>query len=446
MPSGYIRVTRDQPDVRTPPATAPEVLRAPGRPSRRTTGGRYPGPTLTANEPFPTPTVVDSATALSDTVRQWQPETERGRRIPKPLVEQLREAGLYRMLLPRVLGGLETDLPTCFRAVEVMAEADASVGWNLLNNSVIQMSSLAFPDEGVEELYAAGADQIVAGTLVPGGGRGRRVEGGYVVTGRWRFGSGCREARWMIGNFDLDDETAAASEGEPPPGVYRVAFRAEECTVIDTWDMTGMRGTGSHDWTVTDVFVPDRRVLYVPGRVLLNQWQRWPGTLYALPVHTITGPHHSMIATGVARAGIDALAELAGSKVPRGRDGGLLRDKPQIQDWVGRAEAHLQGGRAYRDQVVREVWHTLESGGSVSLDQCARSRLAGSFAADSARQAMDLVCRAAGTTATQRTHRLAHCWRDLQVVGQAGAVTPDWYPIAGRALLGLDPGSRLTTC
>ena len=387
---------------------------------------------------------MDSAAALSATVRDLQPDTERERCLPKALVEQLREAGLYRMLLPRAVGGLEIDLPTCFRAVEVLAEADASVGWNVMNNSVIQLSSLAFPDEGVEELYSAGADQIVAGTLVPGGGRGRRVEGGYVVTGRWRFGSGCREARWMIGNFDLDDDTAAAADGGPPPGVYRVAFRVEECTIIDTWDMTGMRGTGSHDWTVTDVFVPDRRVLYVPGRALVNQWQRWPGTMYALPIHTIVGPHHSMIATGIARAGIDALAELAGSKVPRGREG-LLRDKPQIQDWVARAEAHLGGGRAYRDQVVREAWQTVESGEPVSLEQCARTRLAGSFAADSAREAMDLVYRAAGTTATQRTHRLAHCWRDLQVVCQAAACTPDWYPVVGRTLLGLDPDPRLLT-
>lgn len=248
----------------------------------------------------------------------------------------------------------------------------------------------------------------------------------------------------MIGNFDLVDGAAGSSGQESPDGVYRAAFPAGECTVIDTWDMTGMRGTGSHDWSVTDVFVPDHRILYVPGRVLFNQWHRWPGTLYSLPVHTIVGPHHSMIATGIARAGIDALADLAGSKVPRGREG-LLRDRPQTQEWIARAEALLGAGRAYRAQAVREAWETVESGRPVSLEQCARVRLAGTFAADSAREAMDLVFRAAGTTSTQRTHLLAHCWRDLQVVGQAGAVTPDWYPIVGRTLLGLDPGSRLST-
>jgi alkylation response protein AidB-like acyl-CoA dehydrogenase len=386
----------------------------------------------------PAPAVLDAAAALFDTVREYQAETERERCIPKPLVALLDEAGLHRMLLPTIIGGLQLDIPTMFRVVEIVAEADGSVGWNLMNNSIIQLSSLAFPDDGVEELYARGPDQIIAGTLVPGGGHGRRVEGGYEVTGRWRFGSGCREAQWMIGNFDL-------AEGAPEtPGVFRMAVPIEDVTIIDTWDMTGMRGTASHDWSVTDVFVPDRRVVFVPGRVNLNQWQRWQGTLYQLPVHTIIGPHHSMIATGIARAGIDALVELAGGKVPRGRVGVLLRDQPHIQDMVARAEAHLGGGRAYRDGLVREVWTMASTGRMPALDLCARCRLAGSFAADSARQAMDLMFRAGGTTSTQRTQRLAHCWRDLQVVGQAAAVNPDWYPVVGKHLLGLEMGPRLT--
>jgi alkylation response protein AidB-like acyl-CoA dehydrogenase len=372
-------------------------------------------------------------------VYDYQDETERERRIPPPLVERMRTAGLLRMLVPRVLGGHELDIPTFFHIVELMAQADGSVGWNLMNSSINQLASLAFPDDALDEIYGHSPDQVLAGTVVPGGGRGHRVAGGYRVSGRWRFGSGCREASWMVGNFDLDRDR---SPGEDAAGVYRVLIPASECTVIDTWDVTGMRGTGSHDWSVSDVFIPDHRVLFVPGRVFVNQWRRWPGTLYALPVHSIIGPHHSMIATGIARAGLDALAELAGVKTPRGRTE-LLRDQPHIQDWVARAEAHLGGGRAYRDNQVQAVWATVAAGQPVSLEQCALCRLAGSFAADSARQAMDLAYRAAGTTATMWSQRLAHCWRDLQVVGQAAAVSPDWYPVVGRVLLGLEAGSRL---
>ena len=399
----------------------------------------YPEFTLTTETTARTQSLLASAAALAPAVREAQEETERERCIPKRLVAQLSEAGFHRMLLPRAMGGQELDIPTSFRIVELMAEADASVGWNLMNNAVIQLSCLAFSEAGLSEIFANGPDTIIAGTLVPGGGQGVRVDGGYRVTGRWRFGSGCREACWMVGNFDIP--------GEDGSGVYRVAFPVEDVTIhLDTWDVTGMRGTGSHDWSVADVFVPERRVLFVPGRVMLNQWSHWPGTLYSLPVHSIIGPHHSMIATGVARAGIDAFADLAGAKIPRGRAGAarLLRDEPHVQEWVARAEAHLAGGRAFREAMLREVWATAEAGEAVSLEQCGRCRLAGSFAADSARATMDIIYRAAGTTATQRQNRLAHCWRDLQVVGQAAAVNPDWYPVVGRFLLGLDPGTRLT--
>jgi alkylation response protein AidB-like acyl-CoA dehydrogenase len=203
-----------------------------------------------------------------------------------------------------------------------------------------------------------------------------------------------------------------------------------------------MRGTGSHDWSVESVFVPSRRTVRVPARLLTNQWQRWPGTLYAVPVHSLVGPHHSMIATGIARAGIDALTELAGAKVPRGRTG-LLREQVQVQEAVARAEAILAAGQALRAQAVGDIWRTVAAGHAVSAEQVARSRLGATYSVDCARQAMDLVYRAGGTTSSQRSQPLARCWRDLHVVAQAASVAPEWYALVGRTLLGLDGGPRL---
>jgi alkylation response protein AidB-like acyl-CoA dehydrogenase len=381
--------------------------------------------------------VLDNVARLQPIVRAYQEETERNVRIPPPLVEQLRSAGVYRMVIPRELGGLQVDLLTYLRAAEMMAEADGSVGWNLGNNAVGQLISLSLPDEGVREIYANGPDTIIAGTAVPGGGTGVAVEGGYIVSGHWSFGSGCRESDWMMSNFDL----ASADGGST---LYRAFFRPSECTVIDgSWDMTGMRGTGSHDWTVSNVFVPARRTVEVPGRLLVNQWQRWPGTLYSLPIHAIVGPHHSVAATGIARAGIDALTELAGAKVPRGRTG-LLREREHVQDAVARAEAVLGAAQTFRSSVLLDVWQTVEAGEPTTLPQRARCRIAASFAVDSARQAMDLMYRAGGTTSSQRGHQIAHCWRDLHVVAQAASTAPEWYALAGKVLLGLDPGNRLT--
>jgi alkylation response protein AidB-like acyl-CoA dehydrogenase len=387
--------------------------------------------------------LLETAAELSKVARGLQDDIERERRLPPQLVEQLRAAGFYSMMIPRSLGGRQVDLLTFLRVAEVMAEGDASVGWNLTNNSVGQLIALSLPEAGVEEIFGAGgADTIVAGTAVPGGGTAVPVEGGYRVTGRWPFGSGCRESQWMLANFDILDGDRPRADPDGTPALYRGFFRPSECTIIDTWDMTGMRGTGSHDWTVTDVFVPERRTVRVDGRLLTNQWHRWPGTLYALPVHALVGPHHSVVATGIARAGIDALTELAGAKVPRGRVG-LLRENAQVQESVARAEALLGAAQLFRAAALRDVWETVASGQETTLQQRARCRLAASFAVDSARQAMDLMYRAGGTTSSKRTHQLARCWRDLHVVGQAASIAPDWYPVVGRVLLGLDTSPRL---
>lgn len=246
----------------------------------------------------------------------------------------------------------------------------------------------------------------------------------------------------MLANFEIQDGADVRQNPDGTPALYRGFFRPSECTIIDSWDMTGMRGTGSHDWTVTDVFVPEHRTVHVDGRLLTNQWHRWPGALYALPVHALVGPHHSVVATGIARAGIDTLTELAGSKVPRGRTG-LLRENAQVQESVARAEAVLGAAQLFRAAATRDIWETVASGRETTLRQRALCRLAASFAVDSARQAMDLMYRAGGTTSSKRTHQLARCWRDLHVVGQAGSIAPDWYPLVGRAFLGLDPGPRL---
>jgi alkylation response protein AidB-like acyl-CoA dehydrogenase len=214
--------------------------------------------------------------------------------------------------------------------------------------------------------------------------------------------------------------------------------------VVDTWDVMGLRGTGSHDWAVTDVFVPEHRTVPHAGTPVDNRWRRWEGTLYALPVHAVIGPHHSPVATGAARAAIDGLGDLAGAKVPRARTA-LLREQAFVQEVVGRAEAALGAAQAYRTAVTRDIWGTVEAGGQPTLEQQARCRLAATYAVDCAVQAVDLMYRAGGTTSLERSHQLARCWRDVHAVGQSASLHPEWYALTGRVFLGLDPGPRLTS-
>src|ERR1700680_1437463 len=184
--------------------------------------------------------VVEAAVALQPVLRNYHQEIEREQRLPPALVEQLHAAGFYRMVIPRSLGGLQVDPLTYLRRVELLAEGCGSVGWNLGNGGVGQLATLGLPDEGVEEIYGKRADTIIAGTAVPGGGQAVPVEGGYRVSGRWQFGSGCQESTWMLGSFQILDG------GEPrrrPDGgslYWRGVFpRAEAEIVPGSWDVAG---------------------------------------------------------------------------------------------------------------------------------------------------------------------------------------------------------------
>ncbi len=388
--------------------------------------------------------LVRAAAALRPAIRRWHEEIEREQRLPPPLVAELRAAGCYRMVIPRSLGGLEVDPLTYLRVVELLAEGAGSVGWNLANNSIGQLVTLGLPEEGVQEIYGGGP-AIIAGTAVQGGGRGG--------AGRWRLPRHRALALWhRLPRKRLDAGQLPGARrrrpAAPPPGRH-AALLARSIRAVRGGGRAGKLGRRR---------AARHRQLRLDGRGCLpagaadgaargapldNQWQRWPGVTYALPSQCWVGPHHSAVITGIARAGIDALIELAGEKTPRGRGPGLLCEDPQVQEAVGRADAILNAGRAYRSAMIAELWNTVARGVETTLEQRARCRLASTYAADSAREAMDLVYRHGGSTSFRRDSRLAECWRDLHVVGQTVTIAPEWYPIGGRVYLGMDPGPRL---
>ncbi len=388
--------------------------------------------------------LVRQARAMHPTLRAFAAQIEREQRFPPELVAQLHGAGFYRMVMPRALGGLQVDPVTYTGVVETLAEGCGSVGWNVANNSVAKLVTLALSDEGIHEIHGEGPDFVVAGTAVAGGGQAIPVPGGYRVTGHWTFGTGCMEASWMLGSFQIIDNGTPRAGPSGGPGFWRGLFRKGETEVIPgTWDVTGLRGTGSFDWKVTDVFIPEHRVAYHAGAPLDNQWSRWAGLTYALPSVAWVGPHHSSVVTGIARAGIAALIELATVKVPRGRSTATLAQSEQVQEAIARADTILSAARLWRSTTVADLWNTMAAGGETTLQQRARCRLAAVHAGDAARQAMDLVYHFSGTTGFKRASRMSECWRDLHTVGQTGMVAPEWYPIGGRAFLGMDPGPRL---
>src|SRR5205823_14032271 len=225
---------------------------------------------------------VQAAAALRPVIRCYHEEIEREQCLPKALVEQLHAAGFYSLVIPRELGGLEADPLTYLRVVELLAEGCGSVGWNLANNSIGQLVTLGLPEDGVREVHGNGPATI-AGTAVQGGGQAVPVEGGYRVSGRWQFGSGCHESSWMLGSFQILEDGEPRRNAEGRPLYWRGIFsRAEAEIVPGSWGVGGPRGTGSFDWTGGNVFLPGRRRVVPAGGALANPVSRRPAGAYAL--------------------------------------------------------------------------------------------------------------------------------------------------------------------
>ena len=227
--------------------------------------------------------MVQAALALRPELRHYQQQIEHNQRLPPPLVEQLHAAGFYRLVMPRSLGGLQADPLTFIRVVELLAEGVGSVGWNVANNGVGQLVTLGLPDEGVQEIYASGPPSVIAGTAVQGGGQAVPVTAAIASTAA---GPSAAAARRAPGCWAVSRSSTPAPRRRPDGGscIGAACSRAPRSTVIPgSWDVTGMRGTGSFDWTVKDLFLPERRTMPHAGVPLDNQWARWPGITYALP-------------------------------------------------------------------------------------------------------------------------------------------------------------------
>jgi alkylation response protein AidB-like acyl-CoA dehydrogenase len=381
--------------------------------------------------------------ALIPLLRAATESSDRDRRVPAAVIAALRAAGVHRMFVPQALGGDQVDLQTFVDVVETVAEGNAAAGWDVATSSLCAFAADALPREGAARIFGNGPDVVGAGSLARGGGRAEPADGGYRVTGRWGFASGCMDADWMIGGpCTVFDGDAPRLDSDGQPEIRYVFFPRSEVTVEDTWQVVGMRGTGSHDWGVSDAFVPDELTQ------LFTAPSPWPGALYRLPRSVIASVHFSAVETGIARHAIDSFVELAQEKVPTMErrtmsSRRLLRERVQAQEAVARAEFLLESARAYRARIIAEIWATAEAGEAPSLEQRARLRLAGTAATENAVRAVDMMFHAAGTTAIEEASPLSHCFRDVHVAAQSIVVSPLFFEHVGRVLLGLEPGTTM---
>jgi alkylation response protein AidB-like acyl-CoA dehydrogenase len=376
--------------------------------------------------------VVAAARSLIPQVLAARDECERLRHVPTPMVEALAEAGLLQMYLPRSMGGPELPPLVVFRVVEEISRADGSIGWCTMIATGVSNSMGLLEAEVGREMAGCPADMRLAGSIRPMG-RARPVDGGHRVDGRWDFASGVNHARWLMCPCVIwdDGKPVRTPMGAPMTRIFWAP--AESATILDTWHVVGLRGTGSHDFTLADVFVPAAR------SVAATDLPREEGLLYDQRLHlswiwTATVAN----AIGIARGALDAFTDLASTKSST-MSTTLLRDRPLVQARVAEAEATLSAARAYVQTAVGDLWERAGRGESDLDVAVVQARLAIARGMHEAVHAVDLLFHAAGTNAVYERNPLERHFRNIHVAVQHAAALPAHMEAAGKVLLGLRP-------
>jgi alkylation response protein AidB-like acyl-CoA dehydrogenase len=374
------------------------------------------------------PSPLDAARKLVPQIRSCAEQTDAARELPRPLFEALADAGLFRLALPRALGGTELDLPTYIQVIEELGKADASTAWVVNQCAIFATYAARMPRDVARAIWIDTPRGVVANTPLPSA-RAIVVPGGYRVTGRQGFSTGCRHAAWLAAHATIVENGQPRLDQGLPETRY-MFVPAADAELLDTWRVHGMRGTGTHHFAVNDVFVPaERTVLSVTAPLVET------GPLYKIPRTLLFASGDAAAAMGMARTCLETFFELAGAKTPRAMQA-LLRDQSMIQVNVGQAEAHLRSGRAFLTEAVREIW-TAATAGTVTLDHRATLRLATTHGIRLAAQVIDIVYNAAGVTAVYDENLLQRHFQDIHVITQHLQGRLAHYEMVGRYWLGL---------
>jgi alkylation response protein AidB-like acyl-CoA dehydrogenase len=382
-------------------------------------------------------TPLDIARSLAPRIRARADEIEAARQLPRDLVLDIAHAGLFKVGLSQAEGGLGADIVTTLRVIEEIARADGSTGWCVAMGINTFRQSAQFAPEVRRRIFHSDPIGVSAGSANPRG-RAVAVPGGYRVTGHWFFASGCMHSAALHGACKVFDGDAPRLRPNGDQEIRMCYFCPKSgARIIDTWNVSGMRGTGSHDIEVNDLFVPEEHTFSA-----LDLRARVTGPMNRMHGFDLAGCGFCCVGLGVARAALDTFAELAQTKVPRSSSE-LLRDRALVQARVGEAEAVLRSGRAYLFDVVEEMWETVLAKELVTEGQRSDLRMAMTHAAQSAAKATHMVCEAAGTTSIFTRSPLERYARDAEVVTRHNQLQYVNYEAVGRTVLGLESNSPL---
>ena len=385
--------------------------------------------------------LLAAAEALLPEIRAAAGEVDDARRVPDWLAQRLNDAGFFHLLTGREHGGMDADPVTAARVIEKLSTASPSVGWVTMILATASFWTVRMvPEEVRREIFAEvspGEIQpaVIAGTLVPHG-RAERVEGGWRVTGQWPFASGCHHAAWMPTAAWLHDEDGPVRNADGAPEWRVFHLPASECVILDSWYTSGLRGTGSTDYTMEDVFVADN---YVKKHSLLEQ-AVLPDKRYVYPAFNV--PMLSAVALGAARGAVDALTELFGGKVDR-RNQRPVASAFDKQADLGIATATVDSARAYLYDTTARAWELTLAGEELPRELRAAMRLSCTHAVQASVDAADRAHRAAGATSIYSASPIDRFFRDAHAVAAHAFVRQTTMADGGQILLGQEPAFRV---
>ncbi len=379
--------------------------------------------------------LLDRVAGLADTIRAGGDEAQQLRRCPTFVIDALIDAGLFRFTVPRELGGEDATVGQTIEVIEAISAIDASVGWNVMLGSEINaMAAGGMTKELAEEVYLADPRVIMCGGGGPGTTPSRAVaqpDGSFRVHGHATFISGCHNATWcfiVAPVFDGDD--MRLTDGAPTVKLW--FLHRDQWDIVDTWDVAGLRGSGSHDVVSDGGIVPER----FAAVDLVTVPPLYENPVYRIPVPLRLAYNKAACAIGVARGALDEFATLANSKTPM-LSSTPLCDRPIAQQRMGEGEANLRAARAFLFEAMGEVEDELWAGRDApSAERTQIARLACTHAANASMHVVDSIHNAAGTSAMRMDSPLERKLRDAHGCATHRWVAHPLYGELGRIFLG----------
>lgn len=339
----------------------------------------------------------------------------------------LKDLGLLKLWVPQQYGGLELDLPQTLRVYEAVASIDGSLGWAVMIGCGGGLFA-AYLEPSAASQFFGKQDAVVAGSGAPNG-RAERVEGGYRATGRWRYASGARYASVFTANCVITNQGEPELDSAGKPVIRAMSFAPADVTVIPTWDATGMRATGSHDFEVRDVFVPQAHTFSV-----FTDAPREAGPLYRLPFDVLTHLPVAAVASGIARLALRSFAELAVHKRAARHEAALADHEIARRDY---AECHARclGVHLALHALASRTWNTLISRGPPTSAELAEIAACSTWFVRQLQEAVSTLVADAGMNGVLNDSPLARAARDLQTLAAHSSVSPMLFAPAGATLL-----------